>query len=324
MALWRPILQRNSILGAGKALQAKSKNNRLIIAFVASIVAHIVLALFISLNPNEPHLVKKQVPQFTDVILLDSNTKSETTPPKDAKTIANRSAKGGSSNAKDRSTRSAKSPSRNKQQKRQRPTPPKVPNLPPTPPKASDKRTRIITKKGAASERDNTIENAPIKKKKIVKKRPTPPRLIPLSKLMPSSMALSELSRDFERERRMKQMLSKEADIPINTKEAKYAPYAHSLVRALEEQWRPGQADYQNFADQARQVLMRVTIELSGELGNLEILRPSPIQSLNESAVRAIHDAAPFKPLPSSWGLDRASFYLTFEVIDDQFVFRTM
>jgi len=141
---------------------------------------------------------------------------------------------------------------------------------------------------------------------------------------MPSSMALSELSRDFERERRMKQMLSKEADIPINTKEAKYAPYAHSLVRALEEQWRPGQADYQKFADQARQVLMRVTIEMSGELGNLEILRPSPIQSLNESAVRAIHDAAPFKPLPSSWGLDRASFYLTFEVVDDQFVFRTM
>lgn len=305
-------------------MQVKSKNNRLIIACVASIAAHIVLALFISLNHTEPRIVKKQAPQFTDVVLLDANTKSEKTPPKDAKTIANRSAKGGSSNAKDRSTRSAKSPSHSKQPQKKYPTPPKASNVPPTPPKASDKRTRIITKKGAASEHDNVIENAPIKKKKVTKKRPTPPRHIPLSKLMPSSMALSELSRDFERERRIKQMLSKEADIPINTKEAKYAPYAHSLVRALEEQWRPGQADYQKFADQARQVLMRVTIETSGELGNLEILRPSPIQSLNESAVRAIHDAAPFKPLPSSWGLDRASFYLTFEVVDDQFVFRAM
>ncbi|MDQ6955590.1 MAG: TonB C-terminal domain-containing protein [Mariprofundaceae bacterium] len=305
-------------------MQAKFKNNRLIIAFVASIAAHIVLALFISLNHKEPRIVKKQAPQFTDVVLLDSNTKSDTTPPKDAKTIANRSAKGGSSNAKDRSTRAAKSPSRSKQQNKKRPTPPKAPNIPPTPPKASDKRTRILTKKGAASESNNVIQNAPVKKKKVAKKRPTPPRQIPLSKLMPSSMALSELSRDFERERRMKQLLSKEADIPINTKEAKYAPYAHSLVRALEEQWRPGKADYQNFADNARQVLMRVTIELSGELGNPEILRPSPSQSLNDSAVRAIHDAAPFKPLPSSWGLDRASFYLTFEVVDDQFVFRTM
>jgi len=305
-------------------LQAKSKNNRLIIAFVASIAAHIVLGLFISLNPDRPRLVKKQAPQFTDVILLDPSTESKKTPPKDAKTIANRNAEGGSSNAKDRSTRSAKSPALSKKQSKQRPTPPKAPQIPPTPPKASEKRTRILTKKGAASEHDDVIKTTPVKKKTIAKKRPTPPRLIPLSKLMPSSMALSELSRDFERERRMKQMLSKEADIPINTKEAKYAPYAHSLVRALEEQWRPGQADYQKFADQARQVLMRVTIELSGELGNLEILRPSPIQSLNESAVRAIHDAAPFKPLPSSWGLDRASFYLTFEVVDDQFVFRTM
>lgn len=324
MGLSRPILQRNSLFGAGKALQLKSKNNRLIIACVASIAAHIALALSISLNHTEPRIVKKQPPQFTDVVLLDTNTKSETTPPKDAKTIANRSAKGGSSNAKDRSTRSAKSPSHSKQPQKEHPTPPKASDIPPSPPKASDKRTRIITKKGAASEHDNVIENAPIKKKKVAKKRPTPPRHIPLSKLMPSSMALSELSRDFERERRIKQMLSKEADIPINTKEAKYAPYAHSLVRALEEQWRPGQADYQKFADKARQVLMRVTIETSGELGNLEILRPSPIQSLNESAVRAIHDAAPFKPLPSSWGLDRASFYLTFEVVDNQFVFRAM
>lgn len=304
-------------------MQEKYKKNRLIIAFVASIVAHIVLALFVSLNHSEPKLMKKQPPQFTDVVLLDSNTKSEKTPPKDAKTIANRSAKGGSSHAKDRSTRAAKSPALSKKHNKQRPTPPKTPQLPPTPPKSSDKRTRILTKKGQTSEHNNVIENAPIKKKKVSKKTPTP-RQVPLSRLMPSSMALSELSRDFERERRMKQMLSKEADIPINTKEAKYAPYAHSLVRALEEQWRPGKANYQKFADNARQVLMRVTIELSGELGNLEILRPSPIESLNESAVRAIHDAAPFKPLPSSWGLDRASFYLTFEVIDDQFVFRAM
>jgi len=305
-------------------LQVKSKNKRLIIAFVASIAAHIALALFISLNHNEPRLVKKQAPQFTDVILLDPNKKSQKIPPKDAKTMSNRSAKGGSSHAKDHSTRTAKSPALSNNQNKQRPSPPKQPHLPPTPPKSSDKRTRIITKKGVTSKHDNVIKTATFKKKKVVKKRPIPPHPIPLSKLMPSSMALSELSRDFERERRMKQMLSKEADIPINTKEAKYAPYAHSLVRALEEQWRPGKADYQKFADQARQVLMRVTIEMSGELGNLEILRPSPIQSLNESALRAIHDAAPFKPLPSSWGLDRASFYLTFEVVDDQVVFHTM
>jgi len=53
-------------------------------------------------------------------------------------------------------------------------------------------------------------------------------------------------------------------------------------------------------------------------------LRPSPIRQLNESAVAAIHAAAPFRPLPRSWGLDRVSFYLTFEVLEDRFVFRPM
>jgi len=53
-------------------------------------------------------------------------------------------------------------------------------------------------------------------------------------------------------------------------------------------------------------------------------LRGSPIPELNESAVEAIYAAAPFKPLPRSWGLDRASFYLTFEVVDDKIVFRTL
>ncbi|PCI41762.1 MAG: hypothetical protein COB41_10330, partial [Proteobacteria bacterium] len=154
-------------------MQAKSKNNRLIIAFVASIAAHIVLTLFISLNHDEPRLVKKQAPQFTDVILLDPSTESKKTPPKDAKTIANRSAEGGSSNAKDRSTRSAKSPALSKKQSKQRPTPPKAPQVPPTPPKASDKRTRILSKKGATSEHDDVIKTTPVKKKAVAKKRPT-------------------------------------------------------------------------------------------------------------------------------------------------------
>jgi TonB family protein len=137
-------------------------------------------------------------------------------------------------------------------------------------------------------------------------------------------MALSELSRDFQRERRMKQKLNREADVPINTREAKYAPYAQSLVRVLEEQWRPGQANYQEFPEEARRSLMRLTIESNGDLGGVEILRPSPIPQINESALRAIQSAAPFRPLPSSWGLDRVSFYLTFEVVEDKFVFRPM
>jgi TonB family protein len=156
------------------------------------------------------------------------------------------------------------------------------------------------------------------------KPKPRPRQPIPIANLMPSSMALAELSRDFERERRLKKMLSREADIPINTREAKFAPYAHLLVRALEEQWRPGQANYREHSAEERRSLIRLTIERNGSLSRVEILRPSPIRQLNDSAVAAIHAAAPFRPLPRSWGLDRVSFYLTFEVVGDRFVFRTM
>jgi TonB family protein len=137
-------------------------------------------------------------------------------------------------------------------------------------------------------------------------------------------MALAELSRDFDRERRLKKMLTREADVPINTREAKFAPYAQQLIRTLEEQWRPGKANYEEFTELERRALLKLTIDHDGSLANVEILRPSPIDQINESAVAAIHAATPFRPLPSVWGLDSVSFYLTFEVIEDRFVFKTL
>jgi len=163
------------------------------------------------------------------------------------------------------------------------------------------------------------IQKKPRKLQKKKHKRKLPN--VPLASLMPSSMALAQLSREADRERRLKSLLSREDDVPINTREAKYAPYASQLVAALEEQWRPGQAKYNQFPEEERRSLMRITIENNGDLSRVEILRPSPIYQLNETAVAAIHAAAPFRPLPSAWGLDRVNFYLTFEVIEDHFVF---
>jgi len=256
-----------------------------------------------------------------DVVLLDpEQQKKNKIPPKKAKTIANRNAEGASSSAKDSMTRVAKAPVPSKQKKKPRPTPP-LPAKKVKKAKKPAKRPKLIAKKGVVSKPKTPQDIAPGKHREH---KPVPTKPIPLANLMPSSMALSQLSRDFERERRMKQMLSHEADIPINTREAKYAPYAHDLVRALEEQWRPDEADYQHFTDNERRSMMRITIEHNGELGGVEILHPSPIPQINESAVEAIHAAAPFKPLPNTWGLDRVSFYLTFEVVNDKFVFKSL
>jgi len=302
-----------------KKINIKPQQQRFSFSFAASLAVHILLAVLITTADHDKPLPKKEQPQIMDVTLLDETKKPPKKAPKDARTIANRNAVGSSKNAQDKITRQAKAPMAG-QQRSPKPAPPKQPKTPPPAP-TKPQRTRMLAKRGPAPEpRKTTKKRKPVKHKKRVKPR----KQVPLANLMPSAMALSQLSRDFARERHMKQKLSREADIPINTRQVKYAPYAHALVRALEEQWRPGQARYDEFSADARQALVKLTIEHDGSLGGVEILRPSPIAQINESAIEAIHMAAPFKVLPSSWGLDRVSFYLTFEVIEDRFVFRPM
>lgn len=296
------------------------QRRRLGFSLLASIAVHALLIVLITVAHSDKPLPRKQPPQIMDVVLLDSNKPSVKKPPEDARTMSNRSAVGGSSKAQDRVTRAARAPMVGQQHEQPRkPAPPPQPKTPPPQP-TPQQRPRLLAKRGPTPD---DARKAKQPRKPSSKPVQTPPP-VPLSNLMPSTMALAQLSRDFQREKRMKQMLSREADIPINTREAKYAPYAQALVRALEEQWRPGQANYEQFPEEARRALMRLTIEHNGELGGIEILRPSPIPQINESAIAAIHAAAPFRPLPSSWGLDRVSFYLTFEVIEDRFVFSTM
>lgn len=259
---------------------------------------------------------RENTPKIMDVVLLDDKKVSKNKTPEDAKAIANRSATGGSK-AEDRLTRQAKAAIQREQQRPHR-TPPRQPKTPP--PLDQQSRTRLMAKRGDLPDTSQAKRKQALKSDLSHKEQPK----MPMSELMPSALALSQQSRHFERERRMKQRLSREADIPINTREAKYAPYAQALVRALEERWRPGKTNYEQFAEDARRALIKLTIEKNGDLGAIEILRPSPIAKINDSAVEAIHAAATFKVLPSSWGLDRVSFYLTFEVIEDRFVFRPM
>jgi len=292
------------------------------VSLVASIACHVLLATLITWQHVHAPIPKHTLPQSMDVVLLSPEKSKTSKPPKKADAISNRNAEGSSMHAQDKFTRAAKAPLVGDRKQQPKPAAPEQPRTPPPPPTPKTQQlARTLTSKGPSLEPPEEPKKKP---QQPVKKQLPKPTRIPLSNLMPSSMALAELSRDYERERQLKKMLSREADIPINTREARYAPYAHQLVRALEEQWRPGQANYRQHTEDERQALLRLTIEKDGSLGGIEILRPSPIDPLNESAIAAIHAAAPFRPIPGSWGLDRVSFYLTFEVLDDRFVFRPM
>jgi len=296
---------------------------KLFIALLASILVHAFLLWLIQFRAADAPIIEKKPPHIMDVALLDETTTPKKDTPNDAKAIANRNNVGQQQNAQDKANRAAKAPAAVKQSPNQNkplPLAPQMPRNPPIPspkPKAS---SRIISR-----EDENSPSLLPPDKKFSEEKESTakPTPQIPLANLLPSTSALTQLSREFDRERRLKQLLSKEADIGINTRESKYAPYAQGLVRALEEQWRPKDLIVAELAPNERKVLMRVSIGLSGELVDIKILRPSPSPELNDSAVQAVYRAAPFKPLPSSWGLERANFFFMFEVVEGGATFRT-
>lgn len=300
-----------------------NRTSRFSLALLASILVHALFFIMMSINKSEPPITKKRTPPIMDVVLLDESQTSQKDANNDAKTIANKNSSGQQPNAQDKRTRAARAPNIAGQQrpKPPQPTTAKQPKTPPIPTKQHQKNARILSR-----EDENTPSLLPPTQKPTEEKKTASKPLPNLSfaNLLPSSAALNQLSREFDRERRMKQLLSKEADIGINTREAKYAPYAQGLVRALEEQWRPAGAKLDQLSPEERKVLMRVSIENNGSLGEIRIVNPSPSRALNDSAVAAVHAAAPFKPLPSSWGLERANFYFVFEVTEDRFMFRTL
>jgi len=306
------------------SLEFEFPKKKFAIALLASLVVHISLLLFIQFRDSQAPIIEKKAPHIMDVALLDESPNKTKTSPNDAKVIANRNNAGNISNVQDKANRTARAPAaKQSQPNKNKPLPltPQVPRSPPIPSPQQKSNSRIISRKN-----DNTASLLPPEKefsedKKAVEK---PAPFVPLANLLPSSSALTQLSREFDRERRMQQLLSKEADIGINTRESKYAPYAQGLVSALEEQWRPKDLVIAELAPNERKVLMRVSIGNNGELVDLKILQPSPSAELNESAIAAVYKAAPFKPLPSSWGLERANFFFMFEVVDDGFVFRSI
>jgi len=304
--------------------QLKQWNRPLLVALVLSICLHLLVIVMITVDHHDHQSKAKKRPEIMDVVLFKQPEKPKLKQKNaQAKVIANRTLKGAPPKQQhDKRTRIARAPLPSLMPK---PAPPSVPKPVPrpsvTPPQPQPKFKPRPTKQHP-SKKIKPHRVVQPNRKRVVRHKPTP-RPIPLSRLLSPASPFAQPS---PRRSRAQQQpsLRREANIPINTREVKYAPYAHALVNALEEQWRPGQADYADHPDRDRQVLMRLSIDRDGSLAGVEILRPSPIAGLNSSAVQAIHDAAPFRPLPSSWGLDRASFYLTFEVVDGGFVFHGM
>lgn len=93
---------------------------------------------------------------------------------------------------------------------------------------------------------------------------------------------------------------SKNSPITMNTKNYLYAPYLSLLRQKIESIWvyPPEAARRGIYGD----LQIRFTIRKDGSLGDVELVRTSGYKMLDDAAIRALKDGAPYWPLPDSWG----------------------
>jgi protein TonB len=93
-----------------------------------------------------------------------------------------------------------------------------------------------------------------------------------------------------------------DGSISLNTRDYRYFGYMQRLREKIEANWHyPAEAGIRRIAGE---VYIRFVITKSGKLASVEILGTSGYRALDEAAVAALRDAAPYWPLPNEWGKD--------------------
>ncbi|MCK5681416.1 energy transducer TonB [bacterium] len=152
--------------------------------------------------------------------------------------------------------------------------------------------------------------------KKDVAKRTEPD----IKKLFPSFEELTKITKEQNRRQvaptgeqnpRLPNKLKRGTEISLNTLDYKFHSYYLALKRKIELVWEyPYKA--RRTGAQGR-LLMRFVINQDGSLAEVKILRSSGNALLDSEAVRAIHNAAPYPPLPERMHSKRLAITATFE-----------
>ncbi len=103
---------------------------------------------------------------------------------------------------------------------------------------------------------------------------------------------------------------TKEATVSIGTQSIKYASYLKHIKDKVQNTWvYPEEARLNN---QQGGLLLIFTIEKNGDVSRVKVINSSGYRLLDEAAVNAIKEAAPFPPLPKRLHIDRLNIYATF------------
>lgn len=123
------------------------------------------------------------------------------------------------------------------------------------------------------------------------------------------SKSFSPLKREdlFDRDIIAKSTIKDEAQkqkstITFDAKEFQYDGYMQRLKEKIEGIWHyPVDAAMRGISGD---LYVDFTIKRDGSIGGIELVRTSGFESLDESAKKALKDAAPFWPLPEGWKKD--------------------
>ncbi len=107
--------------------------------------------------------------------------------------------------------------------------------------------------------------------------------------------------------------LKEEETVDLNTTEFKYISYFSKLKNMIEMVWvYPYSAIMRG---EEGTVTLRFTIERTGRLSGVEVVRSSGVPELDTAAVNAVKEASPFPPLPHSWKIKRLNVVGEFHYI---------
>ncbi|MBN2231220.1 MAG: energy transducer TonB [Deltaproteobacteria bacterium] len=146
-------------------------------------------------------------------------------------------------------------------------------------------------------------------------KKPAEPTVPPAPKLFPSYEELTRVAQESARRRPPvpPRDIEEGRDIELNTEQFAFYSYYMQVKRKIELVWEyPALARESGYQGQLG---MRFVINRDGSLADAKVMQSSGMAILDQEALRALRDAAPFPPLPTRMEVEQL-------VIDATFVYR--
>ena len=281
-----------------------------IISFTLSLVMHIILALLIItfLKKEFPQNLKPPKQYFVDIITLPKSKKPKAAIKKERhKIVANIQKKGTSKKfskkekiPKQTIKATPKIIARLKEIQKQKPMViAKAPKPKPAHKQYNEKHTTA------------TKQTKKILKRKVRKKAKT--IKIPGALYNPKAVISNKTHKGFlagtSKEYEYKNA-KKQATVSLGTQSLKYASYMQHIKDKIQNVWiYPQEAQ---MSGQQGSLVILFSIGKNGEVVQDRLIRSSGYYLLDNAALQAVKDAAPFPPLPKRFGIDRLNIYANF------------